>query len=172
MGNIENDGKTCSWPKGDRRAQTIEIIKEMSRPISDDVLDKILEAPLAKSKSDSLYKFGLEVGLTLDCIPEDLNVLVIAQDINTGESTKLLVAPKATNTGEVINEMIRTVSNECYGTREENGETVANELFTIFANVIAQYCAGDKKYEDSFINVINYWKNILNAEKEKMNESK
>ena len=165
LGKVENDVKTCSWPTKDRKVQTLEIIEEMSKPIPDEVLDKILEAPLAKCKSDSLYKFGLEIGLTMDCIPNDLNVLVIAQDINTKESTKLLVTPTAKNVGESIDEMIKTVAAECYGTREENEEIVANELFTIFANVVAQYCAGDKKYEDSFINVVNYWKDILKKSK-------
>ena len=165
LGNVENNGKTCNWPTEGRAAQAVEIIKEMSKPIPQELLDDILNAPMAKCKSDSLFKLTLEFGLTLDCLPDNLNILMIAQDIDTKESTKLLVAPKKFTETEKLTEFIKMISGECLGTRQENGKPVANELLTIFANVIAQYCAVDPSYKESFLNAIDYWDNINKNEK-------
>ena len=162
LGKIDNDGKTCSWPEGSREAQVVQIINQMSQPISDELMKAIMEAPMSKCKSDSLFKFALEMGLTLDCIPDDLNILVIAQDDNTKESTKILQVPKKYNEGQRINNLIQMLSSECVGTREEDGKTVANELFTVIANVCALYCANDPAYKEAFLNVIKFWEDNKN----------
>jgi len=162
LGKIENDGKTCSWPDGSREAQVVQIIDQMSQPISDELMKSIMEAPMAKCKSNSLFTFALEMGLTLDCIPDDLNILIIAQDDNTKESTKILQSPKKYDDAHRINNLIRMLSSECIGVREEDGQSVANELFTIVANVCAQYCAADPAYKEAFLNVIKYWEENQN----------
>jgi len=166
LGKVENDGKTCSWPEGSREAQVVQIINQMSQPISEELMKAIMEAPMSKCKSDSLFAFALELGLTLDCIPDDLNILVIAQDDNTKESTKILQVPKKYNEGQRIDNLIQMLSSECVGTREEDGKTVANELFTIIANVCAQYCASDPAYKEAFLNVIKFWEDNKNSNKD------
>jgi hypothetical protein len=170
LGKIENDGKTCSWPEGSREAKVVQIINQMSQPISDELMKSIMNAPLAKCKSDSLFQLSLELGLTLDCIPDDLNLFFIAQDVNTKEATHMLLAPKANNDSEKITELIRMVNNECIGTRTEDNQTVANELFTIIANVVAQYCASDPQYKEAFLNVIKYWEDNIIKENENINK--
>lgn len=170
LGKIDNDGKTCSWPDGSREAQVVQIINQMSQPISDEFMKSIMEAPMAKCKSDSLFTFALEMGLTLDCIPDDLNILIIAQDDNTKESTKILQSPKKYDDAHRINNLIRMLSSECIGVREEDGQSVANELFTIVANVCAQYCAADPAYKEAFLNVIKYWEDNQNNNNNKDNE--
>lgn len=156
---MENDNKTCNLPNDSREAQVVQIINEMNKPISDELIKTIMDAPMTKCKSDSLFKFALELGLTLDCIPDDLNLIIIAQDDNTGESTKILSSPKKYNDKQKIDNLIHLLSDECVGVRKEDGKTVANELFTIIANVCAQYCASDSTYKDAFLNVIKYWEN-------------
>jgi hypothetical protein len=169
LGKIEKDEKILDWPK-DREVQVKEIIEEMSKPITKEFMDSILSAPMAKCKSDSLFKMTLELGLTLNCIPDDINVLFIAQDINTKEGTHLLLAPQAKDESQKMGELINTLNNECIGTRTEDGQTVANEIFTIIANVCAQYCASNPQYKEAFLKVIDYWTEVLKnneANKEK-----
>lgn len=160
LGKVEENEKIASWPK-DREAQVNEIIENMSKPIDKDTMDSILNSPMAKCKSDSLFKMTLELGLTLNCIPDDINILFIAQDVNTKEGTHLLLAPQAKNDNNKMSELISMVNTECIGSRTEDGKTVANEIFTIIANVCAQYCASDLQYKEAFLQVVDYWSKIL-----------
>lgn len=169
FGKVENGEKILNWPK-DREAQVKEIIEEMSKPITKEFMDSILSAPMSKCKSDSLFKLSLELGLTLNCIPDDVNILFIAQDVNTKEGTHLLLAPQAKDENQKISKLINTLNDECIGTRTEDGQTVANDIFTIIANVCAQYCASNPQYKEAFLKVIDYWTDVLKENEAKNKE--
>ena len=161
----KKDGKICSWAKDSREGQVVDIINEMSNIITPEFMERIMSAPMAKCKSDSLFKFALEIGLTLDCIPNDLNIFCIAQDINTKESTKFILAPDK-NEQDTITEMIKMINTECIGIRKEDNATVATDVFTIIANVVAQYCASDPQYKEAFLKVVKYWEDNMKPTEE------
>lgn len=169
LGKIPNDVKTCSWPQPGREAQTIKIWNRMQEPIPDDLLEKIRTAEITKCKSNALYEWALEIGLTLDFIDKDLNVIMIAHDPKTNESTQILHCCESEDPYTRVDKLIRTLDKECVGSREENGQKCASELFTIIANVVAAYCANDEQYEKSFKDVVEFWRNKLSTKVEKTN---
>lgn len=169
LGKVENDGKTCSWPTPEREAQTIKILKDMSSPIDKDLLEKIKKSDLVNCKSDALYQWGLENSLTLEMLSDKLNVIMIAQDAETKEVTHLCTVANEIN-GNIslshkINELIKMVNDVSIGQRQENGNIVANELFTIIANVVAIYCGSSESNYDSFKESVKYWKDQFGKNK-------
>ena len=162
LGKIPNDGKTASWPVEGREAKTIQIWNHMHEPIPDYLLEKIRTANITKCKSDSLYQWSLETSLTLDLVDKDLNIIMLAGDPKTGESTCLLHSCETEDQEKRIDKLIWLLNKECAGRRTlDNGEVVSNELLTILANVVAIYTAGKQEYEDSFMSCLNYWKDRI-----------
>lgn len=161
LGKVENNGKTCSWPTSEREAQTIQILKDMSSPIDEDLLEKIKNSDIVKCKSDALYQWGLENSLTLEMLSDKLNVIMIAQDAETKEVTHLCTVANElkgkTDPTYKINELIKMVNEVSIGHRMENGNVVANELFTVIANVVAIYCGSSKSNYESFKESVKYW---------------
>lgn len=167
LGQIPNDGKTCSWPQPGREAETIKIWNRMQAPIPPELLEKIRTAEITKCKSNALYDWAIEMGLTLDLVDKDLNVIMIAHDPKTNESTTMLHCCESDDPYTRVDKLIRTLDKECGGSRIENGQKCASELFTIIANVVAVYCAHDESYEKSFQDVVSYWKTKLTTKEMK-----
>ena len=159
LGNIPNDGKTASWPVEGREAKTIQIWNQMQSPIPADLLEKIRTANITKAKSEPLFQWSIETALTMDYVDKDLNIVMLAGDPKTGESTCLLHSCETEDSEKRIDKLIRLFDKECAGRRTlEDGQVVSNELLTILANVVAMYSAAKQEYEDSFMNCLNYWK--------------
>ena len=159
LGQIPNDGKTASWPVEGREAKTIQIWNHMQAPIDEDLLEKIRTANITKCKSEPLYQWSLETALTLDLVDKDLNIVMLAGDPKTGESTCLLHSCETDDPEKRVDKFIRLFDKECAGTRKlSDGQVVSNELLTTIANVVAMYAAVKQEYEESFMSCLNYWK--------------
>jgi len=171
LGKIENDNKTCSWPTPEREAKTIEIINNMQQQIPQELLDNIKNSDLMKIKSKSLYQWGLETALTLENIDKEINLFMIAQDPKTGEITHICHSCDTDDLEKRIDKLVRMINNACYGVREHNNEPVANEIFTIIANVCAAYCAQSEDTFKSFMHVVKYFIDINKEAEEKTKES-
>ena len=173
LGQIPNDGKTASWPIKGREAKTIQIWNQMQSPIPQDLLERIRTANITKTKSDALYQWSLETALTMDYVDKDLNIVMLAGDLKTGESTCLLHSCETDDPEKRIDKLIRLFDKECAGRRTlEDGLVVSNELLTIIANVVAMYSAVKQEYEDSFMNCLNYWKEKVKKNPENFNKDK
>lgn len=159
LGQIPNDGKTASWPIEGREAKTIQIWNHMQAPIDKELLEKIRTANITKCKSDPLYQWSLETALTLDLVDKDLNIVMLAGDPKTGESTCLLHSCETDDPEKRVDKLIRLFDKECVGTRKlSDGQSVSNELLTIIANVVAMYASVKQEYENSLMSCLNYWK--------------
>jgi len=159
LGQIPNDGKTASWPVEGREAKTIQIWNHMQAPIDEELLEKIRTANITKCKSEPLYQWSLETGLTLDLVDKDLNIVMLAGDPKTGESTCLLHSCETDDPEKRVDKLIRLFDKECAGNRKlPDGQVVSNELLTTIANVVAMYASVKQEYEDSFMSCLNYWK--------------
>ena len=170
LGKIPNDGKTASWPIEGREAKTIEIWNQMQSPIPPELLEKIRTSDIAKSKSEALFQWSMETALTMDYVDKDLNIVMLAGDPKTGESTCLLYSCETDDSEERIDKLIRLFDKECAGRRTlPDGQVVSNELLTILANVVAMYSAAKQEYEDSFMNCLNYWKTKMREHPENYN---
>ena len=173
LGKIVNDGKTASWPVEGREAKTIQIWNQMQAPIPQDLLERIRTADITKSKSDALYQWSLETALTMDYVDKDLNIIMLAGDPKTGESTCLLHSCETDDQEKRIDKLIRLFDKECAGRRTlEDGQIVSNELFTIIANIVAMYAATKQEYEDSFMSCLNYWKDRVRKNPENFDKNK
>lgn len=173
LGQIPNDGKTASWPIEGREAKTIQIWNHMQQPIDPELLEKIRTADIAKTKSDPLYQWSLEVALTLDFVDKDLNVVMLAEDPKTGESTSLIHSCETEDSEKRIDKLIHLFDKECIGKRKlEDGTVYANELFTAIANVVSKYAASSSEYEKSLMDVIDYWKQRYKENPENFNTDK
>ena len=173
LGEIKNDGKTASWPIDGREAKTIQIWNHMQAPIDEELLEKIRTANITKCKSEPLYQWSLETALTLDLVDKDLNIVMLAGDPKTGESTCLLHSCETDESEKRIDKLIRLFDKECAGNRKlEDGQVVSNELLTVIANVVAMYAAVKQEYEDSFMNCLNYWKEKVRKNPEDFNKNK
>ena len=173
LGEIKNDGKTVSWPIEGREAKTIQIWNHMQAPIDEELLEKIRTANITKCKSEPLYQWSLETALTLDLVDKDLNIVMLAGDPKTGESTCLLHSCETDESEKRIDKLIRLFDKECAGNRKlEDGQVVSNELLTVIANVVAMYAAVKQEYEDSFMNCLNYWKEKVRKNPENFNKDK
>ena len=173
LGEIKNDGKTASWPIEGREAKTIQIWNEMQSPIPKDLLERIRTSDIAKSKSDPLFRWSMETALTMDYVDKDLNIVMLAGDPKTGESTCLLYSCETDESEKRIDKLIRLFDKECAGNRKlEDGQVVSNELLTVIANVVAMYAAVKQEYEDSFMNCLNYWKEKVRKNPENFNKDK
>ena len=162
LGQIPNDGKTASWPVEGREAKTIQIWNHMQAPIDEELLEKIRTANITKCKSEPLYQWSLETALTLDLVDKDLNIVMLAGDPKTGESTCLLHSCETDDPEKRVDKLIRLFDKECAGRRTLNdGQVVSNELLTTIANVVAMYASVKQEYEDSFMNCLNYWKSKI-----------
>ena len=171
LGQIPNDGKTASWPIEGREAKTIQIWNHMQAPIDEELLEKIRTANITKCKSESLYQWSLETALTLDLVDKDLNIVMLAGDPKTGESTCLLHSCETNDPEKRVDKLIRLFDKECAGTRKlRDGQSVSNELLTTIANVVAIYSAAKQEYEDSFMNCLNYWKDRVRKNPEDFNK--
>ena len=171
LGEIKNDGKTASWPVEGREAKTIQIWNHMQAPIDEELLEKIRTANITKCKSEPLYQWSLETALTLDLVDKDLNIVMLAGDPKTGESTCLLHSCETDDPEKRIDKLIRLFDKECTGHRTlEDGQVVSNELFTVIANIVAMYAATKQEYEDSFMNCLNYWKEKVRKNPEDFNK--
>jgi len=171
LGEVKNDGKTASWPVEGREARTIQIWNHMQEPIPDYLLEKIRTSDIAKAKSDPLYQWSMETALTMDFVDKDLNIVMLAGDPKTGESTCLLHSCETNESEKRVDKLIRLFDKECAGRRTlEDGQVVSNELLTIIANVVAIYSAAKQEYEDSFMNCLNYWKERLRKNPEDFNK--
>ena len=165
IGNF-ND-KTCSWPTPEREAQTIKIINDMNNPIPKELLEKVQSSEMVNIKSDSLYQWALETALSLECVDKDINLLMIAEDVNTGEVTHVCHAAGTNDVQKRIDTLIRMVDKASQGRRNENNEPVANEIFTIIANICGVYCAQSPETLQSFMKVIEYYTKLLNKDNTK-----
>lgn len=173
LGEIKNDGKTASWPIEGREAKTIQIWNHMQAPIDEELLEKIRTANITKCKSEPLYQWSLETALTLDLVDKDLNIVMLAGDPKTGESTCLLHSCETDESEKRIDKLIHLFDKECAGNRKlEDGQVVSNELLTTIANVVAMYAAVKQEYEDSFMNCLNYWKEKVRKNPENFNKDK
>ena len=173
LGQIPNDGKTASWPIDGREAKTIQIWNEMQSPIPKDLLERIRTSDIAKSKSDPLFRWSMETTLTMDYVDKDLNIVMLAGDPKTGESTCLLHSCETDDSEKRIDKLIYLFDKECAGRRTlPDGQIVSNELLTIIANVVAMYAAVKQEYEDSFMNCLNYWKEKVRKNPENFNKDK
>ena len=173
LGKITNDGKTASWPIEGREAKTIQIWNHMQAPIDEELLEKIRTAEITKCKSEPLYQWSLETALTLDLVDKDLNIVMLAGDPKTGESTCLLHSCETDDPEKRVDKLIRLFDKECTGNRKlPDGQVVSNELFTIIANIVAMYAASKQEYEDSFMNCLNYWKDRVRKNPENFDKSK
>lgn len=171
LGKIENDDKICSWPTPEREAQTIEIINNMQQPIPQELLDNIKNSDLVKIKSKSLYQWGLETALTLENIDKDINLFMIAEDPKTGETTHICHSCDSENLEQRIDKLIRMFDKVCDGTRNDNDKPIANEIFTIIANVCAAYCAKSEDTFKSFMHVVKYYIDIKKESEKDIKES-
>ena len=173
LGQIPNDGKTASWPIDGREAKTIQIWNEMQSPIPKDLLERIRTSDIAKTKSDPLFRWSMETALTMDYVDKDLNIVMLAGDPKTGESTCLLHSCETDDSEKRIDKLIRLFDKGCVGNRTlSDGELTSNELLTIIANVVAMYAAVKQEYEDSFMNCLNYWKEKVRKNPEDFNKDK
>ena len=173
LGEIKNDGKTASWAVEGREAKTIQIWNHMQAPIDEELLEKIRTANITKCKSEPLYQWSLETALTLDLVDKDLNIVMLAGDPKTGESTCLLYSCETDESEKRIDKLIRLFDKECAGNRKlEDGQVVSNELLTVIANVVAMYAAVKQEYEDSFMNCLNYWKEKVRKNPENFDKDK
>ena len=170
LGQIPNDGKTASWPIEGREAKTIQIINQMQEPIPDYLLEKIRTSDIAKAKSDPLFRWSLETALTMNYVDKDLNIVMLASDPKTNESTCILYSCETDDPETRIDKLIKLFDKECAGRRTlPDGQVVSNELLTIIANVVAMYSAAKPEYEESFMNALNYWKNKMKEHPENYN---
>ena len=159
LGKISNDGKTAAWPVEGREAKTIQIWNHMQAPIDEELLEKIRTANITKCKSEPLYQWSLETALTMDYVDKDLNIVMLAGDPKTGESTCLLHSCETDDPEKRVDKLIRLFDKECAGNRKlPDGQVVSNELLTTIANVVAMYASVKQEYEDSFMSCLNYWK--------------
>jgi len=173
LGNIPNDGKTASWPVEGREAKTIQIWNHMQAPIDEELLEKIRTAEIAKCKSEPLYQWSLETALTLDLVDKDLNIVMLAGDPKTGESTCLLHSCETDDPETRVDKLIRLFDKECAGNRKlPDGQVVSNELLTTIANVVAMYASVKQEYEDSFMSCLNYWKDRVRKNPEDFDKNK
>lgn len=173
LGDVKNDGKTASWTVEGREAKTVQIWNHMQEPIDKELLEKIRTSDIAKVKSEPLYQWSLETALTLDFVDKDINVIMLAEDPKTGESTSLIHSCETDDSEKRIDKLIHLIDKECIGKRKlPDGSNCANELFTAIANVIGMYAACSSEYEEGIINVINYWKERRKEHPENFNTDK
>ena len=173
LGNIPNDGKTASWPIKGREAKTIQIWNHMQAPIDEELLEKIRTAEITKCKSEPLYQWSLETALTFDLVDKDLNIVMLAGDPKTGESTCLLHSCETDDPETRVDKLIRLFDKECAGNRKlPDGQVVSNELLTTIANVVAMYASVKQEYEDSFMSCLNYWKDRVRKNPEDFDKNK
>ena len=171
LAKISNDGKTASWPVEGREAKTIQIWNHMQAPIPQDLLERIRTAEITKCKSEPLYQWSLETSLTMDYVDKDLNIVMLAEDPKTGESTCLLHSCETDDPEKRVDKLIRLFDKECAGTRKlPDGQSVSNELLTTIANVVAMYASVKQEYEDSFMSCLNYWKDRVRKNPENFNK--
>ncbi len=173
LGKISNDGKTAAWAVEGREAKTIQIWNKLQEPIPEYLLERIRTAEIAKCKSEPLYQWSLETSLSMDYVDKDLNIVMLAGDPKTGESTCLLHSCETDESEKRIDKLIRLFDKECAGNRKlEDGQVVSNELLTVIANVVAMYAAVKQEYEDSFMSCLNYWKDRVRKNPKDFNKDK
>ena len=161
LGKIDNDGKTCSWPLPGREAETIHILENLQKSIPKELLDNIKNSSIVNIKSKSLYQWALETSLSLECVDKDINVLMIAEDIKTGEVTHICHTGESDDQQIRIDRLIKMLDKVSRGNITENNEPIANEIFTIIANVCAAYCAQSVENLGSFMKVVEYYTNLI-----------
>lgn len=167
LGKIQNDGKMATWSQPDREAETVKIWNEMQQPIPQELLEKMSKAPISSAKSKVLFRWVMETMLTFENCDEQLNIIMLAHDPKTNESTQLLWSCESKDPCVRIDKLIALIDKECRGSRIENGNVVSSELLTIIANACAIYCATDQLYKESFKDAVKYWEERLAKQDEK-----
>ena len=111
-------------------------------------------------KSEPLKSFMTEMFLTLnsDIIKNNIDFIIIARDKNSKEIIDYANPFKNVSQNERMKRLIDLVDTACIGVGKDGN---ANDLMTIIGNVMARYCASDSGCEQSFNELINFWKEQL-----------
>ena len=165
--------KNNKWAIEGREEDAKQIWKEMNEPIPEYLLEKIRNSDISKSKSKSLFRWGMETSLTLDYVDKDLDVIMISGDPNTNESISLLHSCKTEDPEKRIDRMIWLLDKECSGNRTlPDGTKTGNELFTAIANVVAMYVGASPKYREGFEKCVEYWQDRIKKNPQDFNSEK
>ena len=127
-----------------------------------DLKEKIKRSDVFNCKSEAMFRYSVMIQLLFDGFAKDLDILFVIGDPDTHETVNFMHASgHPDDESKTIDDLIKHVTNACFGTREENGETVASSLMTVIGNVAAMYCAKKDEQFESFKNVVDYWKRAL-----------
>ena len=160
---MENNGRTCLWPiyVDKETHEIIDTVTGLMRPIEPHLVE-LCKTMIKDSKvdSESLKTFMTEMYLTLNSgtIKDNIDFLIIACDNNTKEIIDFVNPSPKVPQNERMKRLIDLLDNACTGVGTDGN---ANELMTIIGNVMARYCASDSGCEQSFNELIKFWKEQL-----------
>lgn len=158
------EGKTCLWPiyVDKETHEIIDTVTNLMKPVDPKMVSLCKQMiDDSKTESDSLKTFMTEMFLTLNSgvIKNNVDFLIIACDKNTKEIIDFVNPSPKVPQNERMKRLIDLLDNACTGVGV-NGN--ANDLMTIIGNVMARYCASDSGCEQSFNELIKFWKEQLN----------
>lgn len=160
---MENNGRTCLWPiyVDKETHKIIDTVTNLMKPVDPKMVSLCKQMiDESKAESDSLKTFMTEMYLTLnsDVIKDKIDFIILACDKNTKEIIDFVNPSTKVPQNERMKRLIDLMDTACAGVASDGN---ANDLMTIIGNVMARYCASDSGCEQSFNELINFWKEQL-----------
>lgn len=160
---MENNGRTCLWPiyVDKETHKIIDTVTNLMKPLDPKMVSLCKQMiDESKAESDSLKTFMTEMYLTLnsDVIKDKIDFIILACDKNTKEIIDFVNPSTKVPQNERMKRLIDLMDTACAGVASDGN---ANDLMTIIGNVMARYCASDSGCEQSFNELINFWKEQL-----------
>lgn len=160
---MENNGRTCLWPIyiDKETHKIIDTVTNLMKPVDPKMVSLCKQMiDESKAESDSLKTFMTEMYLTLnsDVIKDKIDFIILACDKNTKEIIDFVNPSTKVPQNERMKRLIDLMDTACAGVASDGN---ANDLMTIIGNVMARYCASDSGCEQSFNELINFWKEQL-----------
>lgn len=160
---MENNGRTCLWPiyVDKETHKIIDTVTNLMKPVDPKMVSLCKQMiDESKTESDSLKTFMTEMYLTLnsDVIKDKIDFIILACDKNTKEIIDFVNPSTNVPQNERMKRLIDLMDTACVGVASDGN---ANDLMTIIGNVMARYCASDSGCEQSFNELINFWKEQL-----------
>lgn len=160
---MENNDRTCLWPiyVDKETHEIIDTVTNLMKPVDPKIVSLCKQMiDESKAESDSLKTFMTEMYLTLnsDVIKDKIDFIILACDKNTKEIIDFVNPSTKVPQNERMKRLIDLMDTACAGVASDGN---ANDLMTIIGNVMARYCASDSGYEQSFNELINFWKEQL-----------
>lgn len=157
------EGKTCLWPiyVDKETHEIIDTVTNLMKPVDPNMVSlckKMIDD--SRTESKSLQAFMTEMYLTLnsDVIKNKIDFLILACDRDTKEIIDFANPSENVAHDERIKRLINLVDEACSGANVDGN---ANNLMTIIGNVMARYCASDAGCEQSFNELVQFWKTQL-----------